>query len=101
MEIRSLTQAEAEVRSALIDVQRYDIEVDLSALPTGPEVRCRSIMTFTCVEPGAGSFVDCVARVVAADLNGVPLAPAEGGRIALTDLRADNVLTVETVQDDT
>jgi aminopeptidase N len=101
MEIRSLTQAEAEVRSALIDVQRYDIEVDLSALPTGPEVRCRSIITFTCVEPGSGSFVDCVAQVVTADLNGVPLAPAEGGRIALTDLRADNVLTVETVQADT
>ena len=58
-------------------------------------------MTFTCAEPGAGSFVDCVAEVVAASLNGVALAPAEGGRIALTDLRADNVLTVETVQADT
>ena len=42
MEIRSLTQAEAEARAALIDVQRYDIEVDLSALPTGPEVRSTS-----------------------------------------------------------
>ena len=101
MEIRSLTQAEAEARAALIDVQRYDIEVDLSALPTGPEVRCTSVMTFTCAEPGAGSFVDCVAEVVAANLNGVALAPAEGGRIALTDLQADNVLTVETVQADT
>src|SRR6478735_2146515 len=101
MEIRSLTQAEAEARAALIDVQRYDIEVDLSSLPTGPEVRCTSVMTFTCAEPGAGSFVDCVAEVVTATLNGVALAPAEAGRIVLTDLRADNVLTVETVQADT
>ena len=93
MEIRSLTQAEAEARAALIDVQRYDIHVDLTALPTGPEVRCTSVMTFTCAEPGAGTFVDCVAEVVAANLNGVALAPAEGGRIALTDLQADNVLT--------
>ncbi|MET1059366.1 MAG: aminopeptidase N [Nocardioides sp.] len=101
MEIHSLTQAEAQARAALIDVQRYDIEVDLSALPTGPEVRCTSVITFTCTEPGAGSFVDCVAEVVAANLNGVALGPAEGGRIALTDLRDENVLTVETVQVDT
>ena len=101
MEIRSLTQAEAEARAALIDVQRYDIEVDLSALPTGPEVRCTSVMTFTCAEPGAGSFVDCVAEVVAATLNGVALAPAEGGRITLTDLQARQRPHVETVQADT
>ena len=105
MEIRSLTQAEAEARAALIDVQRYDIAVDLSALPTGPEVRCTSVVTFTCTdagrEAGAETFVDCVADVVAASLNGVSLAGAEHGRITLTGLLAENVLTVETVQADT
>src|SRR5690349_4412558 len=101
MEIRSLTQAEAEARAALVDVQRYDIHVDLTALPAGPEVRCTSVVTFTCAQPGAGSFVDCAAEVVAANLNGVALGPAEVGRIALSDLQADNVLTVETVQAET
>ena len=64
-------------------------------------MRCTSVMTFTCAEPGAGTFVDCAAEVVAANLNGVALAPAEDGRIALPDLQADNVLRVETVQADT
>ena len=84
MDIRSLTQAEAEQRAALLEVERYDIDVDLTDLPTGPEVRCVSTITFTCREPGAATFVDCAADVVVArPLNGVPLPPAESGRIAL------------------
>ncbi len=67
MGIRSLTQLEAEERSALLSVQRYDVEVDLTALPTGPDVRCVSTVAFTCRQPGAASFVDCAAQVVARD----------------------------------
>ncbi len=101
MSTRSLTQAEAERRAALLSVRQYDIAVDFTGLPGGPEVRCVSTVTFTCAEPGAESFVDCAARVVSATLNGAPLPPAADGRIPLPGLAAENTLRVETVQDDT
>ncbi|MGK5682133.1 aminopeptidase N [Actinoplanes sp. URMC 104] len=101
MSLRSLTQVEAEQRAALIAVEHYDISFDFTDLPTGPEVTCSSTVTFTCREPGASTFVDCVARVVSATLNGRPLPPAEEGRIALHDLAESNVVRVDTVQDDT
>ncbi|HEX8345131.1 MAG TPA: aminopeptidase N [Actinoplanes sp.] len=101
MSPHSLTQVEAERRAALIDVQRYDIEVDLTALPTGPDVRCVSTISFTCREPGAETFVDCVAEVRSATLNGVPLAPAADGRIAVPGLAERNELRVESVQANT
>ncbi|MFJ9563420.1 aminopeptidase N [Streptomyces fuscichromogenes] len=101
MGIRSLTRTEAERRAALITVDRYDVDIDLTALPEGPEVRCVSTVTFTCSEPGAESFVDCAAEVLAATLNGTPLTPAGDGRIPLPGLAAHNVLRVQSVQADT
>jgi aminopeptidase N len=98
MSIRSLTQDEAGQRAALLAVSSYDIDIDLTDLPVGPLVRCTSTVTFSCREPGAGSFVDCAAEVVSAVLNGVPLPPAEDGRIPLPRLAATNRLRVETVQ---
>ena len=101
MSTRSLTQTEAEQRSALISVQRYDIAVDLTDLPTGPDVRCVSTVTFTCREPGADTFVDCAAEVLSATLNGAPLGSAVDERIALPALAEHNVLRVESVQRNT
>ncbi|WP_221353626.1 aminopeptidase N [Streptomyces beigongshangae] len=101
MGIRSLTRTEAERRGALLTVERYDVDIDLTALPDGPEVRCVSTVTFTCHEPGAESFVDCAARVLGATLNGDPLPPGRDGRIPLPALAAHNVLRVESVQADT
>jgi aminopeptidase N len=101
MSVRSLTQAEAERRAALVAVDRYDVAVDLTDLPTGPRVRCVSTVTFTTREPGAATFVDCAAEVVSATLNEIPLGPAVDGRIALPDLAERNVLRVESVQDNT
>jgi aminopeptidase N len=96
--MRSLTQVEAARRAALLSVRHYDIAVDLTALPGGPEVRCVSTVTFTCAEPGAESFIDCAAEVVSATLNGEPLKPATDARIPLPGLAAENELRVETVQ---
>lgn len=45
MVVRSLTQAEAEERASLLTVERYDIGVDLTDLPSGPLVRCESTIT--------------------------------------------------------
>ncbi|HEY6510273.1 MAG TPA: hypothetical protein VIY56_19755, partial [Vicinamibacterales bacterium] len=101
MSTRSLTQTEAEQRAALLRIERYDVDVDLTALPSGPEVRAVSTITFSCSEPGASSFVDCAAEVVTATLNGTSLGLAEDGRIALPDLQASNVLRVESVQANT
>ncbi|MFD5539369.1 aminopeptidase N [Streptomyces sp. NPDC127079] len=98
MGIRSLTRTEAEHRAALISVDRYDVDIDLTALPGGPEIRAVSTITFTCSEPGAETFVDCAAEVRAATLNGTPLTPSGDGRIPLPGLAAHNVLRVESVQ---
>jgi aminopeptidase N len=101
MSARSLTQDEAAARSALLSVDRYDIELDLRGLPDGPDVRAVSTIAFSCREPGAETFLDCAADVVAATLNGEPLAPAADGRLPLPGLAAHNTVRVETVQSDT
>ena len=59
--VASLTQTEAEERAALIEVTRYDIAVDLRGLFEGEVLEATSTITFTCREPGASTFVDCVA----------------------------------------
>lgn len=97
----SLTQQEAERRARLLRIERYDVLVDLTALPTGSTVRCRSVVTFECREPGAETFVDCAAVVESARLNGVELAGPVDGRITLPDLAASNVLEVVSSRDDT
>ena len=101
MSARSLTQVEASRRAALIEVRSYDIDVDFTALPDGPEVRCVSTVTFGCREPGTASFIDCAAEVVSATLNGEPLPAAVDERIELPSLAAENVLRIETVQAET
>ncbi|MCY1138153.1 aminopeptidase N [Actinoplanes sp. Pm04-4] len=99
--MRSLTQVEAEQRAALITVERYDISIDFTDLPTGSSVVCVSAVTFTCRDPGASTFADCVAPVISATLNGEPLPAPVDGRIHLPELAASNVLRVESVQADT
>lgn len=101
MGIRSLTRTEAERRAALLTVERYEVDIDFTALPDGPEVRCVSTVTFTCHQPGADTFVDCAAEVLGATLNGTALTPTGDGRIPLPALAERNVLRVESVQADT
>src|SRR4051812_32684672 len=93
----SLTRAEAEERARLLTVQRYDVAVDLTELPTGARVVCTSTIAFSCHEPGATTFADCVAEIESATLNGVALPDAADGRIVLPELAGDNLLQVVTV----
>ncbi len=97
--LSSLTQSEARERGSALQVQSYDIAVDLTGLAEGNELRAVSTIHFTS-EPGASTFVDCAADVVSATLNGDEIGPdaASDARIALADLQADNVLVVESVQ---
>jgi len=97
MAVLSLTRAEAEERARLLTIQRYDVAVDLTELPTGTRVVCTSRIAFSCHEPGATTFADCVAEIESATLNGVLLPGAVDGRIVLSGLAADNVLEVTTV----
>ena len=98
--VRSLTQDEAQERAALIDVDRYDLEFDLVGLKDGEALRVTSRITFSAKTAGATTFVDCLAEVEEATLNGRPLAtgPPAQGRLELPDLRLDNVLVVQSVQ---
>ncbi|NEA34228.1 aminopeptidase N [Streptomyces sp. SID13031] len=100
MPVRSLTQVEAAERARLLTVDSYQVAVDLTDLPAGTRVVCTSAIAFTCHEPGASTFADCVAEIESATLNGVALPPAIDGRIPLTGLAAGNVLEVVTVRAD-
>ena len=80
MDAASLTRSEAEERSRLLAVTRYDIDVDLTGLLEGDTFRAVSTITFTCAEPGASTFVDCAADVERAELNGRRARPGVGPR---------------------
>jgi aminopeptidase N len=99
MDAISLTQLEAEERAALLDVDRYDVDLDLTGLADGPSLVATSTVTFTVSSPGASTFIDCLGEVEEAVLNGRPLdRETPGGRLHLPDLEADNTLVVRSVQ---
>ncbi|WP_322919264.1 aminopeptidase N [Nocardioides renjunii] len=97
MTLSTLTQHEAATRSALLEVQRYDIAVDMTGLLDGEVFASTSTVTFTCSEPGATTFVDVAMDLHRATLNGEELdvSAAADGRLPLPALAADNVLVVE------
>ena len=90
----ALTETEARVRAALLDVRSYDVFLDLTAGPAGP-VRSRTEIRFGCREPGAATFAELTAAASSAVLNGRAVGPAADGRLGLPGLAADNVLVVE------
>ena len=88
----ALTEVEARTRAGLLDVDSYEVFLDL----TVQAVRSRAETRFRCREPGAASFADLAAgSVLGAGLNGRRLDPPVDGRLALPGLGADNVLTAE------
>ena len=97
MTLLSLTQIEAAERSRLLEVERYDIEVDMTGLLEGELFSSVSTITFTCAEPGASTFVDCAGDIARATLNGTDLdvTTAAQGRLPLAGLGVENVLVVE------
>ncbi len=97
MSLSTLTQHEAATRSALLEVQRYDIAVDMTGLLEGEVFASSSTITFTCSEPGATTFVDVAMDISRATLNGVDVdvSQAADGRLPLPALAGDNVLVVE------
>ncbi|MEV7187459.1 aminopeptidase N [Kitasatospora sp. NPDC093102] len=91
-----LTRAEAVERHRLLDVRTVHLDLDLTR---GREVfGSTTVIRFGCTTPGAGTYVDVkpagLRRVV---LNGreLDVGALRSGRFPLTDLAADNELTVE------
>jgi aminopeptidase N len=98
----NLTLAEATARAALLAVESYDIQLDLTdgaGAPGAETFRSRSEIRFTCTEPGTSTFIDLLAAGIrGAVLNGVSLdisgyEPQSG--LALTDLAGENLLVIE------
>ena len=90
-----MTRDEAAVRSALIKVASYHVDLDLTG---GDEVFSSvSVVRFDCTEPGSASFINLTAPAVREiTLNGQPVGPGafDGDRIALDGLAVSNVLRV-------
>ena len=91
----NLTRDEAIARKAIVDVQSYEVVLDLT---TGDETfASRTTVTFTATA-GASTFIDAFTREVhLITLNGVQLDAkkvSDGVRIQLDNLAAENVLVV-------
>jgi aminopeptidase N len=91
----NLTRDEARERARLLDVDSYQVELDL----TGGEATFGSVTTvsFRCTRPGASTFIDLTApEVLRITLNGaaVGLENFDGDRITLDGLAGSNELTV-------
>ncbi|MGM7644590.1 aminopeptidase N [Nocardia sp. JW2] len=103
MSAPNLTRDQAVERAAVVAVDNYRIELDLTDQPRGADSAVSdtfgstTTVTFT-AKPGASTFIDLVAaRVRSAVLNGRDLdvsSYAEETGIALTDLAENNELVV-------
>lgn len=91
----NLTRTEAQERAAVVAVQTYDVELDLTrgAETFGSTTRVRFTAT-----PGASTFIDAITKVVhSVELNGAALDVAavnDGVRIQLDGLQEQNELVV-------
>ncbi|MBK9475437.1 MAG: aminopeptidase N [Tetrasphaera sp.] len=92
----NLTHDEARTRAALVSVESYRIDLDLTASET--TFPTTTTVTFGCREPGAETFIDFVGvSVEEITLNGRSLDPSvhyADSRIALPDLAENNLLIV-------
>ncbi|HEY7175187.1 MAG TPA: aminopeptidase N, partial [Micromonosporaceae bacterium] len=92
----SLTRAAARERAASVQVEAYQIDLDL----TRGDDRFGSVttITFTAANPGLTTFVDVRPSVLrSASLNGTSLDPGSlrDGRLPLPNLAGHNVLVVD------
>lgn len=91
---KNLTRVEAEERAALVTVDAYAVDLDLTTSET--TFATTSTITFTAAE-GASTFVDFLgASVEKVTLNGDSVEPAyDGSRLAISGLAAHNELRIE------
>jgi aminopeptidase N len=96
----NLTREEAADRARLLNVDGYTVDLDLSgAEDKGVDTfGSTTVITFSCTEPGSGTFVDLIAPTVReVTLNGTTLDPEQvydNNRIQLDGLAADNEVRI-------
>jgi aminopeptidase N len=92
----NLTRDEARERANLIEVDSYQIELDLTTGDTA--FGSTTTVRFRCAQEGAGTWLDFVApKVGEVVLNDTPLDPAavyDGSRIQLAGLQTENEVRV-------
>jgi aminopeptidase N len=91
----SLTRAEAAARAQIIDVDAYQLDLDVTG--TGETFRSRTVLTFR-AQAGSSTFVELEpVRLISAVLNGRPLDPGSlaDDRLPLPALAERNELVVE------
>jgi aminopeptidase N len=96
MRMPSLTRVAATERAALLTVESYDIELDLTGGPAG--FRSVTSIRFRSATPDAATFVEVrPTTLLGVRLNGTELDPAalDDNQFALTGLLPDNTLVVE------
>ncbi|HST48133.1 aminopeptidase N [Jatrophihabitans sp.] len=98
----NLTREDARHRAGLLQVDSYDVALDLTDAEGGPSertFRSRTTVTFSANQPGASTFLDVIAeRFHEVSLNGQPVdvsgyEPADG--IVLPELAEHNVVVVD------
>ncbi|RKR73574.1 aminopeptidase N [Frondihabitans australicus] len=91
----NLNRTETRERRAILDVEAYEIDLDLTR---GDEVFGSTTRVRFTATPGSSTFIDALAeRVTGIVVNGELIDPAtawDGSRIALTDLEASNDIEV-------
>jgi aminopeptidase N len=91
----NLTRTEAHERKSLVDVESYEIDLDLTG---GSETFLSTTTARFRAAEGASTFIDAITSVVHnVTLNGVPLDPkvvSDGVRIQLDNLAHENVVVV-------
>jgi aminopeptidase N len=94
--VADITQHETAERARLLELDSYDIELDLTRV--GQVFGSTTVIRFGCSVPGASTFADLIAETVhEITLNGAAVDPAGAvadGRIELTGLAARNELRV-------
>ncbi|MET0422966.1 MAG: aminopeptidase N [Actinoplanes sp.] len=91
----TLTRAEATARAATVDVDRYQVDLDLTA--DGDTFRSRTTVRFS-ARTGAGTFLEFEpVEIASITLNGEPVAASAvaAGRLTLTGLAETNELVVD------
>ena len=93
----NITRAEAADRSALISVESYDVQLDVTS--PGPTFRSVTTVVFTCRQPGSSTWIDLICDSVrSVTLNGTALDTHEvvhGARITLPGLEAQNTVVID------
>ncbi|MCT1515565.1 aminopeptidase N [Dietzia cercidiphylli] len=98
----NLTRSDAAARAELLDVDTYEVDLDLTDGSGGPgsgTFRSRTVVRFTCSRPGAETFIDLrSARIRSVTLNGRDLETGDyDDEVGLTlpDLQETNELVVD------